>query len=526
MLFGFVVFVYGLNWGLPDKEHFHHSFHPDETASIESSLQILLSGKPLYPSPTALGNGAMQFYLVALVYQIVYGAGLKTMVTMMNSTNLSSLYLTGRIITVIMGLGAAIIIFLTTRKMHGQRGALIASLLFVSIPGTVVNSHYFRPDIPAAFWLVLSFLMAVLILESGKLKYYVLAGVFAGFAASTKYNSVLIFLPLIIGHIMRKSSDVKTKKFASYFDKNIFIALFVGLVAFFVGSPGVILYWDEFWQRLVKQWSYQTSATLMESMERGPGWIGYFTHILPYALGIPLLGLSILGIVYACWRHTKFDIMTLAWLVPYYLLLGSSNWWVVRYTTGFMPFLAILDARLLADFYTKTRGFLRYFVTGVGVVVVVYTMLFSFELDRIMAAKDPRIIAYDWIDKNIEPSQTIGFDFTPAAFFQPINFQKYKAINMRMDKANLNLIDYYVANDQVYLQYLRLQKPFSAANYFREIFSGGRFIELVRFENRCRFSILNSSKADLPHDYLYFMPTITIFGKLPKSPDQNKEQKK
>ena len=329
--------TYGLSWGLPDEQHIHHSFHPDETASLDSSLGILLSQRTLYPSPTALGNGSMQFYVVAIVYQIVHGSNLRSIVRNMTPARINNLYLLGRIMTIMMSIGAAVVLFLITYKIFGKFYAIIAMLFFVSAPALVVSTHYFRTEAPATFWILLSLLMSVSIFKSGKLKFYILAGIFAGFATSTKYNSVLIFLPLVCSHIMGRYKATKSIALKEYFNKKIVFAVLCGIGAFFIGSPGTIIYWDEFCQRLAKQWTYQTGSGLMEAIQRGPGWIGYLTRILPYSMGWPLLIVSLLGIVYALWRRGKYDILLLSWVVPYYLLLGSGNWWVVRYTVPLVP---------------------------------------------------------------------------------------------------------------------------------------------------------------------------------------------
>jgi hypothetical protein len=504
--------TYGLYWGLPDDQHIHHSFHPDETSSLDSSLGILLSHKALYPSPTALGNGSMQFYIVAIVYQVIHGSNLGYIVKHMTPARINNLYILGRIVTIIMSIGAAIVLFLITYKIFGKFYAFIATLIFVSIPALVVSAHYFRSEVPATFWILLSFLMSISIFKSGKLKFYILAGIFAGFATSTKYNSVLIFLPLICAHVMVRYKATKSTALKEYFNKDILLALVSGIATFFIGSPGTIIYWNEFIQRLSKQWTYQTGSALIETMERGPGWIGYLTRILPYSMGWPLLIMSLLGIVYALWRRGKHDILLFSWIVPYYLLLGFGNWWVVRYTVPLMPFMAIFSGRILIDLFLKMKGILKSVILIVGIIIIAFTLMYSFELDRIMAEKDPRIEAYDWINKNIAPGTAVGVDFTPAAFYPCINTQRYKIIVMRMDKSKINLIDYYIANDQIYLQYLRLYKKYpSQASYFRDIFYNGQFKKIVEFENTFNLLGMKFNKVDMPHDYFYFMTKISIY---------------
>ncbi len=512
IIIALILYTYGLTWGLPDEQHLHPSFHPDETASLDSSLGILLSQRTLYPSATALGNGSMQFYVVAIVYQIIHGSNLRAILKSITPATLSNLYLLGRIVTIIMAIGANVVLFFIAYKILGKFYALMTTLLFATIPATVVSAHYFRPEVPATLWILLSFLMSVSVLRSPKVKYYILAGIFAGFATSTKYNSIIIFLPLICAHLIIRYKLTKSMALKEYLNRDIVFAVLCGIGAFIISSPGTIIYWNEFCQRMAKQWSYQTGAALMESMERGPGWLGYLIYILPYSLGWPLLILSLLGVVYALWRREKYDILLLSWVLPYYLLLGSSNWWVVRYTVPLAPFLATFSGRMLTDLYLKMTGIFKYFTSIVGIIIIFFTLMYSLGLDRIMAAPDPRIQAYDWINNNIVLGKAVGLDFMPAAFYPCFDVRRYKAHVMEMDKMKLPLIDFYVANDQIYLQYLRLNNRYpSQASYFLEILYNKKFIKRAEFENPLTVLGVEFNKIDMPHDYFYFMPKISIY---------------
>ncbi len=514
-LFSLILNVYGIKWGLPDSNHFHPSFHPDETASLESSILILSPKKPLYPSPTGLGNGPMQFYLMAFIYNLIYGSQLTSILNAITPEQLTKLYLIGRILTIIMSAGCVLLVFFITRKLFNHITGFIAALFFAILPATVTNSHYFRPDIPTCFWILLTFFITLFIFKSDKVYLYILGGVFAGFAVGTKYNSVLILLPLLYAHIVRTIKTGKKKKFRDYLTKNLLFGIISFSLAFAISSPGIFLYWGEFTERVIKQIKYQTGGTFMDSMELGPGWIGYLIRILPFSLGWPMLIISISGIIYAFWRRTKFDILILLWLIPYYLLIGRSDWWVVRYTVPLLPFFTILGARTIVELTTKLKKDLRVIPIAVGFFTFAFTLLFSFKLDKVMVADEPRHTAYDWLDKNISADKKIGFDFLPQAFYPCINERRHQTVYMQMNQNNLNLIDYYVANDQIYLQYIRLAHRYPAqARYFKSIFKGTNFKRIVQFENSFNLLGFKFKKVDIPHDYMYFMPRIEIYEKI------------
>ncbi len=510
--------TYGIKWGLPDGEHFHPSLHPDETASLESSMLILSTEKPLFPSPTGLGNGPMQFYVAALVYEVLYGRGLQSTLDRLTGPKLAQLYTVGRILTVVMSAGCALLVFFAGRSIFNFTTGLVAGLFFVVLPATVTNSHYFRPDIPTTLWLLFAFVAGARLLKSGSRTWYILGGLAAGFATATKYNSVLIIIPLLYAHIHWQLKNSKKKRWGRLLGLNLLLAVIFFLAAYALSAPGTFLYWDVFKERVVRQFQYQTSHAFMDTMDLGSGWGGYLTRILPYSLGLPMLLLALAGAAYSLVRRTKPDLMLILLILPYYLMIGRSDWWVVRYTVPLMPFMALLAARLVVELHQKaTRAYLKLIPAAVGAMVFLFTLFYSIELDRIMAAPDPRHQAYDWINENVAGPKVVGFDFLPQAFFPGVDQQRHATQYMQMNPANLDKIDYYVANDQIYLQFLRLSHRYpNQAQYFRTILKSDRFAVAVRFENPFNLAGIRFPKANIPHDYLYFMPRIEIYQNLAK----------
>jgi hypothetical protein len=502
--------LYGIKWGLPNKNYPHPSFHPDETASLESSLSILDPNRTLYPSSTALGNGAMQFYLVAIVYKIGQAFGfLKSQPV--NYADLESYYLTGRIVTVIMSVLMIYFVFLITRIMFGTNVALLASMFLASMPGLVADSHYFRPEAPAAFWIVLSLFFAVKIVQTKQIKFYLLAAMSAGFAASTKYNSVFAILLIIAAHII--SLPKKKRNFKTYlFDKKLIYSYLIVIAAFFVGSIGILFYFDEFKLRLLKQLAYQRGS-FGPSTGLGPSWLGYFTYILPCSLSLPLLILSTLGFVFALVKRCQWNILLLIWTISYYILMSSSTWWVVRYTVPLLPPLAILAANFIFNL-PKSRLWKITFLV-IGLIIALGSFTYSLILVTIMAAKDPRIAAYDWIQKNVPRGEKLGIDLTPAAFYVPADEDKYQIVAMQLNESKLAEINYYIANDLVYQYYLQVPQIFPVEiRYFKKIFLGNSFAKVATFKNTIQIFSTRFPRKYLPIDYLFIQPTISIFKRV------------
>ncbi|MEO0084028.1 MAG: glycosyltransferase family 39 protein [candidate division WOR-3 bacterium] len=513
LIISLILNLYGIKWGLPDKEHPHPSFHPDETESVKSSLAILDPNRLLYPSPTALGNGSMQFYLVAIIYKLgsIFGFLTSTPTTYFE---LRDFYLAGRLLTVIMSAIMIYLVFQISKIIFGTPTALLAALFLTSAPGLVVSSHYFRSEVPAAFWIVLAFFFAVKIVQTKKTKYYFLCALAIGFATSTKYNSIFSILFLLAAHIMAlKKKKVSVKTYI--FNKKLIISLMIIVGTFFIGSIGSLIYFTEFKQRLIKQLEYQ-KGVFEPAAGLGPSWFGYFLYVLPYSMSLPLLLLSVFSFLFAWIKRLRWDILFIVWIIAYYILMSSSTWWVVRYTIPLLPPLAILSARLISNF--SKRQSLRYLFLIIGLLIAMTSLSYSLILDSIMAAKDPRIAAYDWIDENIVAGSRIGIDLNPAAFYIPADEKKYNVTIMNIAENKLREIDYYIANDQFYQQYLRAPNLFPVENrYFNRILFSQEFKKVAKFENAIQLFGIKLPKACrgyTPADYFYFLPTITILKRV------------
>lgn len=506
--------LYGIKWGLPSKDFLHPSFHPDETASLESAQSILNPNQILCPNPEAFGNGAMQFYLVALFYQLGRIFGLLNPKPD-NYADFTYYYLVGRLVTVVMSSLTVYFLFLVTEITFGINVALFASLFLTTMPGFVISSHYFRSEVPAAFWLVLTLFFIIKMVQTGQTKFYLLAAMSGGFATSTKYNSIFAVFLIIIAHSFSLPKNKRNLK--SYlFDKKLMYSYLITIVSFLVGSIGILLHFDLFWERLLKQLVYQKSPFL-ESIGLGPSWLGYFTQILPYSMTLPLLTLGSAGLVWAFIKRNKWDIILITWLLAYYFLMTRTNWWVVRYTIPLLPPLAILASRSLFDFLKK--GWTESLRQIIAILLVAIPLIYSLILDSILAAKDPRITTHQWIRKNIPYGKSIGVEITPASFYVPADVASYQVISMQLDEKKLSLIDYYIANDQIYQHYLRVPHLFPVeSRYFNTIFDSGQFKKVAEFENPMKLFGWKFPKGYPPHDFMYFFLKISIYQRMAKIP--------
>jgi 4-amino-4-deoxy-L-arabinose transferase-like glycosyltransferase len=80
----------------------------------------------------------------------------------------------------------------------GARTALLGAVLLAVMPLHVRESHYVLTDVPATFFVTLTFLLSLRAHERSTVRAFALAGAAAGLAAATKYNGGLaLVMPLL-----------------------------------------------------------------------------------------------------------------------------------------------------------------------------------------------------------------------------------------------------------------------------------------------------------------------------------------
>jgi hypothetical protein len=360
-----------------------------------------------------------------------------------------------------------------------------------------------------------------------------------GFATSTKYNSFPIIILLIIAHIFSVSK--KERSFKKYFfDKKLIYSYLVIIGTFFLGSIGNLFYFDEFKQRLLKQIFYYQKGNILESTGMGPGWIGYFTQILPYSLTIPVQILLIISLIWALVKRRRWEIFLVIWTILYYYSMSNANFWLVRYTIPLIPPTVILIGHFIVE--APKRKLLKIISLVIFVIIVSISFANSIIFDSVRAAKDPRHAVYDWIRENIPPGKKIGLEITPAVFYNltednenqmisvysgesgiqiffhnrfDASYNKYQPVVMKLNGDLIPQIDYYIANDQIYQHYMRVPNLFPVeSHYFNKIFNSGQFQKVAEFENPLELFGWKFRKGYPPHDFMYFLPKVTVYKRI------------
>jgi hypothetical protein len=136
-------------------------------------------------------------------------------------------------------------------------------------------------------------------------------------------------------------------------------------------------------------------------------------------LGVPLLLLSLLGLLPAGRRRTPGDWILFAFFAVYFGVAGLSTVRFARYMIPIVPVLCLWAARLLVTNDFKCSGTLAY--RGLGLACVLLTAAYTVTLVMSMAARDPRDVAADRLLATAPAEASIAFATVPWYYSPPLS---------------------------------------------------------------------------------------------------------
>ena len=536
LLLAFALRVWGLGWGLPSATHYF-SYHPDESRVLEASSLTMnvFAGRLL---PHFYNYGSLQLYLVCFANTLaaLFG-GLEIVPKAMAAwyPQWAKMYLVGRWLTVGMGVGTVWAVYAIGRRLWGRRAGLLAALMLAIMPLHAQHSHFLTVDVPATFWAMLSLLWAVRLAtgEPKPWKAALWAGVFAGFAAATKYNLALIVLPLLAACFLTRQKV------------GVAVGLAAFVLAFLVACPGAVLESGTFLRDLRFESVHVQNVDDPTFRGTGSGFVYHITRNLTAGLGLPLLLLTLVSVGYALYRRERGDGLLAAFALPYYVLIGLAAIKYARYDIPLLPILALWNGRLLAD-WMRAPGALwrRLSAQFTAIAVLGLTWVWCVRLVGFMADQDMRDWAYRWVNSPISATNssalpTVGFAAQPwfgsvplSPYFsmpRPGGWVTETAPELRKrivydgkdwdtELLELKKPDIVVLSEFDYMDTLRLKDP-AALRYFaalkRDYKRSSVFVDNNSALSTQYVLLEGMPTRDWPHDMLYTNPIITFYQRKP-----------
>lgn len=305
----------------------------------------------------------------------------------------------GRLISALAGTAATAAIFLLAKRQMGAGWALLAAAMTAATPLVAVHAHYLKEDLLFTCFFLITLLQLLKTLDAPKTSQFLLLGIAAGCAISSKYVGSLL-IPLLLAAALTSDNKVA-------FLKKLPIALFTAAIIFLaINYP---LFTDP--QKFVRGVQYELSHAAHGHEYLAPIPIGpldfWFGFHLIYSL-VPGIGLitTVLGTIYTLgifvfWKQASRDDKIIAlFILAVYLSAEISPLKpfpdFMRYMVPIAPLLVLFACQACCCFFRKGKILPALCVTAILISTASYTAWKTFQLVRGMS-HDTRDISTLWM---------------------------------------------------------------------------------------------------------------------------------
>lgn len=384
---------WGLEYGIP-----HPTARPDEERVVGRAQTIFATGDW---HPGSFFYPSLPFYLDALALHAYYGAGKllgryaepRDFLLDVAVGRPGLHYRICRFVSAAAGVATIVAAYaLSLAAFHRPWAAVLAAFSLAVCHVHVRDSHFATVDVLATLFVTLSLVFAVRAPRASGARDFVLAGLFAGLAISSKYNVGLIAIAIGVAALYRG------RKAISY----ITLSAATAAAAFALTSPYV----------LVRFGGFRSDMSFLEEFLYRSGDLALWDHLrttFPAGLGWPLYLVAILGVVGALIRRRPPDVVLLSFAIPFLVLISSVRITFPRYVLPVVPLLLVVASDWVACFMELLSPSQRRLLWSgaTAAVLLAPPLLDSAAFDRIAGREDSRLQAASFISKTFEPQTSI-----------------------------------------------------------------------------------------------------------------------
>ena len=393
-----VVRFWGLRFGLP-----HTNTRPDETTIIGVALAFLRGNfRPsFYDYPWLLMWVLWLLYLAYYAWGRITG-GFHSIADLLASWKVHwvPFFLIPRGLSAVMGTATVLVVFRIARRAWGDASGLVAALFMALAFLHVRDSHFATTDVTMTCLLVWSVSFLIDGHLSGRRRDFAIGGVVGGLAAATKYNAVLLIVPLVASYLLNIAEQPPERRRQAMCDPRLFVYGLPFLAAFAVGVPFLLFDLPRFLAEM---------ALLRQSMEIGSrglelsvGWLHHLELSLRYGLGLPLLAAGVAGIAASLFLEPRLGLLLFSFPIGYFIVAGSIRNLFFRYAIPVVPFLCLAAARLLTRF-VKSEAL----VAALAVLLILPSAVSTFRFDWILSQMDNRVVVARWFDEHVPAGSSV-----------------------------------------------------------------------------------------------------------------------
>ncbi len=400
--------------------------HPDEPNPINYVIDMLRTGDP---NQHFFQKPSLFVYLLLSVMSVHYHMGVvagtygdlsQMTITTYLVTTLPGFFIVSRWVSASFGALTVLAAYSLGTRGAGRGAGIVGALFVALLPYHLKFSQWATTDVTASFMACLSLGAAIVAARNNRWRAYLVAGAFAGFAASSKYNAGIVVGAIVVAAVVAKNdeqSDGKAElshRFVHQMSRLI-TAGAAAVACFVVGTPYALLSFGEVGGGVVRQWgNYSGENGQYRGAWNLGGYIEFFTSegLSPLLCVAVFAGLILLG-----WRRPRVLAVWLGFALPSLLIHLSRP---THFMQNMLPLLvacalpvgvAVVEAGRLGARYRPSVG------VGIGALVTAILLLPSAITSAAyvgrQAAGDSRVQLVSWIDQNVPPGTRIAAELKP-----------------------------------------------------------------------------------------------------------------
>ncbi len=396
--------LYGIDFGFP------YLYDQDENDFVEPALQMLANRDPnpgyfQHPASTTI-------YMLAATYAGIFGLGYLTGIYDSPQAFADQLYqdptvvyLAGRLEIVLFGTASVLLVYLIGRRVLNPTFGLLAALLTAVAPLHIWISQLIRTDVMTGFFALAAFWFCLNILDQGRWRDYLLAGVFTALAIMTKYPAVVFALTIVVAHGLTVTQWRNIRQHSKLVGSGIATVL-----AAFITSPFLFLDFQE----TLRDVTFEMRGEHLSATGEGflPNLLWYIGHPLLDNLTLIGLGLVVLGIGAGWFSRDRRKLILTVFPIAFLLFISILSLRQERWPVPILPFMTLLAAAGAAWLWSwlRLRLTTRSRIIVMSLLVLLVTVPLSYmALGQALAVDGPRArtIAREWMLENIPAGSRI-----------------------------------------------------------------------------------------------------------------------
>ena len=478
-----------MNWG---DSYF---FHPDENNMVTAILQMDKDNL----NPNFFAYGQFPLYL--------------TYFTTPQHT-FPSITLTLRFWSALFSSFSVLFFYLILSHFFKNKKILfLTTLLFIFLPGLIQSAHFGTTESLLSLLFLINIYLSLKLLDKYKVKYLFFLSLSSGLALATKISSFLFLTPVYLSLIFLFSKKKNIKNLI----KRLSIFTFLSLLIFLLFSPYNFLDFASFWKSISYELKVATGQLKVfytrQFLNTSP-YLFQFKNIFPYAISIPILILSLFGIINLPKKKSKKILLVLTPVIIFFLYQGQL---FVKWTRFMTPIFFIFPF-LAAFFLNKIKNnFLLFPIIFISILPGLFFLNIYFQ-------PDIRLQASQWLKSNLKNNAQVISESNNVLNlplgqhnFQVFNFDFYNLENNPQLKQEFQ--KYLSTADYIIIPSRRVFKNHHSPNYpyvekyYQDLFSQQLpFKKIKEFKVKNTF-LLNSENAEETYS-VFDHPTIRIYQRL------------